>query len=75
MVRFLICGQEIVSNDISNLTQVFTSTVNVAFFGREVIGGTECEDQASSDYVDAYSRSKRAAEDLILSADNKASFA
>ena len=48
--------------------------MNVAFFGREVIGGTECEDQASSDYVDAYSRSKKAAEDIILSADNKASF-
>ena len=48
--------------------------MNVAFFGREVIGGTECEDRASSDYVDAYSRSKRAAEDLVLSADNKASF-
>ena len=48
--------------------------MNVAFFGREVTGGTECEDQASSDYVDAYSRSKRAAEDLVLSADNKASF-
>ena len=47
---------------------------SVAFFGREVIGGTECEDRASSDHVDAYSRSKRAAEDLILSADNKASF-
>ena len=56
-------------------SQVFTSTVNVAFFGREVIGGTECEDhQATSDYVDAYSWSKKAAEDIILSADNEASY-
>ena len=52
--------------------------MNVAFFGREVIGGTEdeCENHTSDDgrvYVDAYSRSKKAAEDLILSANGKAS--
>ena len=51
--------------------------MNVAFFGHEVIGGTEdeCENRTSEgrDYVDSYSRSKRVAEDLILSANGKAS--
>ena len=51
--------------------------MNVAFFGHEVDGGTEdeCENRTSEGrgYVDAYSRSKRAAEDLILSANGKAS--
>ena len=42
---------------------VFTSTVNVSFFGREVIGGTEEDDEKGEgnhirNYVDAYSRSK-----------------
>ena len=49
----------------------------MAFFGDEVIGGTEDEYENrtsdSRDYVDAYSRSKRAAEDLVLSANGKES--
>ena len=56
---------------------MFTSTVNVAFFGHEVIGGTEDDEfekrtSDGLDYVDAYSRSKKEAEDLILFANGKA---
>ena len=63
-------------NPAAPLCTVFTSTVNVSFFGREVIGGTEDDDDESGeekhicDYIDAYSRSKKAAEGLVLSADD-----
>ena len=56
-------------------SEVFTSTVNVAFFGEEIIGGTEeeCDNSDGHAYVDAYSRSKKVAENFILNANGQAS--
>lgn len=53
-----------------------TSSVNVAFFGREIVNGREDEtdnmdESVNSKYLDAYSRTKKIAEDIVKEAHRK----
>jgi nucleoside-diphosphate-sugar epimerase len=55
---------------------VFTSTVNVAFFGKEVIDGTEqdfesLDKSALDNYIDQYSKTKKMAENIVLGANGQ----
>ena len=47
---------------------MFTSTVNVAFSGKEIIGGNEETHKWPSNHCDVYSSTKQEAEQIVIRA-------